>query len=96
MKPDYCTSLSCMDFGSSYCSQCSHGMFYGQGKDENGKMWLWEFSAYHGPTFLRKDKEPLKFQPWQENNPAWIPFGRWLKKHSAKIKTNLKPLKMKK
>ena len=84
MKPDICTSIMCSDLGADYCQQCSHGVYFGEGIDKNGKLWRWEFQAYYGPMFLKKDGEPLKNQPERENHPAWEPFEVWLKKHNKK------------
>ncbi len=44
-----------------------------------GKVWRWDFHKYFGPTFLRKDGEPLKTQP-DERHPVWDHFAEWLKK----------------
>ena len=76
-KPDYCTSSRCDDYGCDYCRECSHAIFFGSGKDVNGKMWKWEFAPYFGPLFLRKNGVPLKNQPGHEDHPAWEPFERW-------------------
>jgi len=49
---------------------------FGEGKDKNGKLWRWEFHEYMGPSFLRKDGEPLVNQPG-EKSPAWDVFNEW-------------------
>lgn len=41
-----------------------------------GKVWRWEDHRYLGPTFLRKDGEPLKRQPG-EKHPVWAEYYRW-------------------
>jgi len=83
MKPDHCTSVraaltgeGCSDYGD-YCRKCSHALYFGEGKDRNGKLWRWEFNPMFGPMFLRKDGEFLKQQPVYENHPAWEPFEKW-------------------
>ena len=43
-----------------------------------GKVWRWDFHWFCGPTFLRKDGEPLKNQPG-ERHPVWDKFAEWLK-----------------
>ena len=78
MKPDICTSFICSGSSKGYCKECSHAIWYGEGKDSNEKNWRWEFSPQFGPLFLRKDKEPLKNQPIKENHPSWKPFYKWL------------------
>ncbi|HDZ14874.1 hypothetical protein LCGC14_1109620 [marine sediment metagenome] len=83
MKPDHCTSTdvalsgSCKDFENGYCPKCSHALYFGEGKDRNGKLWRWEFNPMFGPEFLRKDGEFLAKQPVYENHPAWEPFEKW-------------------
>ena len=44
----------------------------------NGRQYQWEFHEYLGPTFIRKDGEPLKRQPG-EHHPVWPHFEKWLK-----------------
>lgn len=48
------------------------------------RVYHWEMHWYCGPTFLRKDGEPLANQPG-EHHPVWKPFykwhRRWLKKN---------------
>lgn len=46
----------------------------------NGIEYRWYFHEYCGPTFLRKDGEPLVRQPG-EKHPVWDAFGEWLKKY---------------
>lgn len=82
-EPDICTSIMCSSYGCDYCAECSHGLYFGEGEDRNGKLWKWEFNLFYGPVFLRKDGEPLKRQPCDENHPAWAPFKRWFKKHKT-------------
>ena len=76
MKLNNCSSGVCSNYDCDYCPKCSHSLYFGQGEDENGKTWKWEFNARFGPFFLRKDDEPLKNQP-NEDSPAWGPFERW-------------------
>ena len=78
MKPDICTSLSCVP-PQDYCPECSHALFLGEGTDKNGKLWRWEFSPRFGPLFLRKDGEPLSRQPIRADHRAWVPFDSWMK-----------------
>ena len=80
MKPDFCTSMRCSSMGS-HCMNCSHSIWLGEGKDKNGKVWRWEFNSRFGPTFLRKDLEPLVNQPIEEDHPAWEPFEKWQREH---------------
>jgi hypothetical protein len=42
----------------------------------NGKVWRFEWHHYLGPTFLRKDDEPLARYP-SERNPMWQTFNLW-------------------
>ena len=76
MKPDACTSLRCHK-RCEYCFECSHALFYGEGKDSKGKIWMWEFNHRFGPLFLRKDGEPLINQPKSESHLAWEAFETW-------------------
>lgn len=78
MKRFECTSTMCNTM-SDYCPDCSHSIYHGSGKDKYGKVWRWEFNKWFGPTFLKKNGEPLKNQPIAENHPAWKPFYKWLK-----------------
>ena len=55
-----------------------------EGQSHGGK-WRWEFHHYLGPTFLRKDGEPLTNQPG-EHSPAWPHFERWLVEHRKTCK----------
>lgn len=52
----------------------------------NGREWRWEFHEYCGPTFLRKDGEPLKRFP-SEKHPVWDEFDKWLKLYKEKRRT---------
>lgn len=85
IEPDFCTSMRCSGPPNKHCSECSHALFFGEGKDKNGKLWRWEFNLYHGPLFLRKDKEPLVNQPAREDHPAWKPFEAWYSKLQKRI-----------
>ena len=42
----------------------------------NGRVYRFEWHAYLGPTFLRKDGEPLARYP-SERNPMWHAFNAW-------------------
>lgn len=42
----------------------------------NGKVYQFEWHKYLGPTFLRKDGEPLARFPG-EKNPMWNYFNLW-------------------
>ena len=53
---------------------------FGEGRDERGKLWRWEFTEWMGPMFLRKDGEFMERQPG-EKSPAWDVFEKWRKKH---------------
>lgn len=46
----------------------------------DGREYRWEFHHYCGPTFLRKDGQPLKNQPG-EKHPVWDVFHDWLEVH---------------
>ena len=86
MNPDACTSFDCLQFGCDYCAKCSHALFFGEGIAPNGKVWMWEFSPYFGPRFMRKDGNELKRQPPGRNKIAWKLFEDWLEKHQGRIK----------
>lgn len=64
-----------MSYGIRICNLSPH---YGQGKDRYGKLWRWDFGEHVGPTFLKKNGEPLERQPTEEKHPAWEPFNKWL------------------
>jgi hypothetical protein len=49
----------------------------------NGREYRWEHHEYCGPTFLRKDGEPMKRQPG-EHHPVWEAFNRWFKEYRPK------------
>ena len=75
MTPDICTSLSCYP-PHKYCAKCSHANFWGNGKDNNGRVWRWTFNPRFGPLFLRKDGTDMTRQP-VEKSPAWDVFEGW-------------------
>ncbi len=77
MIPRYCTSMHCSNYGCDYCAECSHAMHFGAGVDVKGKHWWWEFNPYFGPTFLRKDGEPMRCEPSMKS-PAWDVFHQWM------------------
>ena len=77
MKPRYCSSYRCQDFGCDYCRECSHAIFFGSGIGFK-KAWMWEFNPMFGPLFIKKDGTPLKKQP-DEQSSAWLAFGEWIK-----------------
>jgi len=81
MKPDSCTSLYCSpdETSTDYCLKCNHAIWFGSGKDRNGKLWQWEYTPLYGPLFVGKRGEPLARQPIQENHRAWEPFEKWKK-----------------
>ena len=84
MKLDRCTSIAaCNAYGSTYCLECLHSVFLGEGIDREGKKWRWKFSPMFGPFFLRKDGEELERQP-EDGGEAWETFGRWHKKQYGK------------
>jgi len=83
MRPDICTSTRCKDYGD-YCRECPHAIWLGDGPDQNGKIWRWEFTPRFGPMFVGKRGEPLGRQPVQENHRAWEPFEKWHKKKFGK------------
>lgn len=51
----------------------------------NGRTWRWDFHDYCGPTFLRKDGEPMRRFP-SENNPVWDAFSEWHKIYKERRK----------
>lgn len=72
-----CTSFRCGNLNNNYCPECSHALYFGRGKDKNGKMWRWEFNPrFHRTTFIRENGLGLKNQP-QEKSPAWPVFKKW-------------------
>jgi hypothetical protein len=73
-----CSSTSCTSLNCAYCPECSHSIYFGEGKDKNGKVWKWEFNSRFGPVFLKKDGQPLKNQP-SEKNTIWPVFEKWHK-----------------
>lgn len=75
-----CSSLLCKSPLTDACSDCSHYISFGSGKDKNGKIWRWSFNSRFGPLFERKDGMELKHQPIGEDHPAWGPFERWHKR----------------
>jgi hypothetical protein len=52
----------------------------------NGKMWRWDFHNYLGPTFLKKNGDPLARQPGARN-PVWEAFGEWVKQYDERRKS---------
>lgn len=45
-------------------------------KDASGKVWIFEFHKYCGPSVLGKRGELLRRQPG-ERSPFWDPFQKW-------------------
>lgn len=84
MPPDICTSISC-NAADSYCPECSHALFRGQGTDSSGKFWRWTFSPRFGPLFVDKDDMEIDDQPVDENDPAWDIFEVWYEQHKEKV-----------
>lgn len=75
-----CTSSHCpsQPGQNRYCRDCSHAVYRGEGQDDRGRTWRWYFSPQWGPTFVRKDGQPLKRSPkTNPNHPAWTVFAAW-------------------
>lgn len=71
-----------MAYGVRVC--CFHDA---DGESRCGR-WRWEFSKMFGPTFVRKNGEPLKNQPEpreppRHQHPAWVAFEEWLSERNA-------------
>lgn len=87
LRPDICTSLCCAGplSGDGHCPDCSHAYYKGQGTDNSGKVWVFEHSKQFGPLFTNKNGTVKKFQPVEENHPAWIAFDKWHEIVNGKI-----------
>lgn len=46
-------------------------------RDKKGKVWIFEYHFFCGPTVLRKDLEPFKRFPG-EKSPFWDALEKWL------------------
>ena len=55
---------------------CSFHDADGEGVDEHGRVWRWEFSLRFGPLFIGKRGNPLAVQPGV-HSAAWRVFERW-------------------
>lgn len=67
-------------------SPCFIDYHDGEGSCKIGKRTCrWEFHHYCGPTFLKKNGEPMKKIP-SETYPVWDAFGEWLKIYHKKRK----------
>lgn len=76
MKPTICTKPICNK--PELCHKCRHALYKGEGKDETGYLWRWEYRPGFGVDFMRKDGKHLKYQP-RESDPAWGVFMKWKK-----------------
>jgi len=74
-KPDGCTSINCVSFGSDYCPKCSHALYFGEGY-VGEKLWKWEFSPF-GPNFYKADGETLRSRYPGEKHLVWDVFEQW-------------------
>jgi len=80
IKPSICTSLRCRRSNNIYCPKCSHAIYQGEGQDEFGKLWMWDYRPRFGVYFVRRpDRKLLKRQP-SEGNSALLLFEKWKKK----------------
>lgn len=55
-----------------------------------GNRYVWmSWHDYTGPSFYTMEKgEEVYYDPVDENDPVWEPFGRWLIKHNAAKERN--------
>lgn len=54
-----------------------------------GNRYVWmSWHDYTGPSFYTKEKgREVEYDPTDENDPVWAPFGVWLeKRNAAKLK----------
>ena len=77
MKPDFCPKAYCIT-DHKHCPKCNHAFYRGQGTDESGKLWRWEYRPQIGTAFVTKMGKHLKFQP-VEGDPVWESFEKWKK-----------------
>ena len=47
-----------------------------------GRTYRWDYHSYCGPTFLRKDGEPMVRQPGPAH-PVWDAFQEWLDRRKS-------------
>ena len=78
MKPDFCPKAYCITDHKD-CPKCKYAFYKGEGIDSTDKLWRWEYRPRHGPNFVRKDGQLLKYQPIV-GDPAWELFEKWEKK----------------
>ena len=54
------------------------------GRLKVGNRYVWvDFHEYCGPSFYTDSRMSKLYDPKDENDPVWEPFGRWLEKFNA-------------
>ena len=70
--------MTCINMGSMIVCVAPWGRL----KVGNRYVWV-DFHAYCGPSFYTDSKMTKLYDPVDENDPVWEPFGKWLDKYNA-------------
>ena len=70
--------MTCIRISSGYV--CVNP--WGRLKVGNRYVWL-DFHPYCGPSFYTDSRMTKLYDPKDESDPVWEPFGKWLKKYQA-------------
>jgi len=72
--------MTCVRIGSSAIA-CG---FHPWGRLKVGNCYVWvDFHPYCGPNFYTDSGMTKLYDPKDESDPVWEPFGRWLAKYQA-------------
>lgn len=70
--------MTCINFGNGIV--CINP--WGRLKVGNRYVWV-DFHPYCGPNFYTDSRMTKLYDPKDEGDPVWEPFGRWLEKYQA-------------
>jgi hypothetical protein len=70
-----CSSMSCADYNSAYCRECSHANYTGSATID-GRKYTWDFNSRFGPLFHCK---AIGKKDWLPNSrhKVWDKFQIW-------------------
>lgn len=73
--------MTCINTGSSIICINRWGRLH-----VGNKYIMIEFHPYCGPSFFTDRNMTKLYDPVDENDPVWEPFGKWLEKYNAQEK----------
>jgi hypothetical protein len=77
--------MTCIPFGSVGEGVIGFICVNDQIRFHVGNRYIWmDWHDYTGPSFYtKKDGREVWYDPVDENDPVWVPFGVWLEKRNA-------------